>query len=211
MTTYQFRSIEAWPGERTRVRQRSRFKASYGRTLQLLERELDHLGARNTVIEADADASQIRLDGQLRASARLRGPGVILSFDSKFGPLRYPCDTFDDWQDNLRAIALALEHLRAVDRYGVTRRGEQYTGWSKLPPGGSITVAMTTEQAARFLADSVDSLYSAAEILQSSNVYALLYRTAAKKLHPDAGGTTAAFQKLQEARRVIERHHGVTP
>lgn len=42
------------------------------------------------------------------------------------GHLSYPCDTFTTLQDNLRVIALALEALRMVDRYGVTRRGEQY-------------------------------------------------------------------------------------
>jgi hypothetical protein len=34
---------------------------------------------------------------------------------------------------NVRAIALALEALRKVDRYGVTKRGEQYAGWKALP------------------------------------------------------------------------------
>lgn len=210
MTVFTFRSIEAWPGERTRNRQGSRFKANYSRTLQLLERELAHLRARNVVIEADADPSEIRLDGQLRANARLRGPGIILSFDSKFGPLRYPCDTFTTWQDNLRGIALALEHLRAVDRYGVTRRGEQYTGWSKLPPGGSMTVAMTTEQAATFM-DEHDPTGEGwtEDILHDVDFYRAIYRNVARALHPDTGGTTEDFQKLQEAKRVLDRHHGL--
>ena len=30
------------------------------------------------------------------------------------------------------------------------------------------------------------------------------YRLAAKNLHPDTGGTTAEFQRLQEAKRVLE-------
>ena len=30
------------------------------------------------------------------------------------------------------------------------------------------------------------------------------YRHAAKKLHPDAGGSTADFQRLQEARRLLD-------
>lgn len=29
-----------------------------------------------------------------------------------------------------------LEALRAVDRHGITRRGEQYAGFKALPPGG---------------------------------------------------------------------------
>src|SRR5947208_1880483 len=76
--------------------------------------------------------SDIRLDGRPRARAVASHPGVVLAFDSRHGPLKYAVDTFDRWQDNLRAIALGLEHLRAVDRYGVTRRGEQYTGWRQI-------------------------------------------------------------------------------
>ena len=47
--------------------------------------------------------------------------------------MRFPCDTFTDWQANVRGIALALEALRAVDRYGVTQQAEQYRGWTALP------------------------------------------------------------------------------
>ena len=48
--------------------------------------------------------------------------------------MSYPCDKYSNWQANLRAIALSLEALRAEDRYGVTRRAEQYKGWAKLLP-----------------------------------------------------------------------------
>ncbi len=50
------------------------FKATYERTRTHLERELAHLGARDVLPEADCDPSQVRLDGQLRSSAKLRGP-----------------------------------------------------------------------------------------------------------------------------------------
>ena len=39
---------------------------------------------------------------------------------------------------NLRSIALGLKALRAVDRYGVSRRGEQYAGFrAALTAGGN--------------------------------------------------------------------------
>lgn len=41
------------------------------------------------------------------------------------------------WQANIRAIAKTLEHLRDLDRWGVTKRGEQYTGWKALPATAS--------------------------------------------------------------------------
>jgi hypothetical protein len=48
------------------------------------------------VIELALDEGDIRLDGLPRAHARPRHPGVIVSFDSKHGPLGYGTDAFPD-------------------------------------------------------------------------------------------------------------------
>src|SRR5579863_10251967 len=72
----------------------------------------------------------------LYAGAKLRTQGIILTFNSKHGPLSYPCDKYSNWQANLRAIALSLEALRAVDRYGVTHP-EKCGTLSQLLSGGS--------------------------------------------------------------------------
>lgn len=45
-------------------------------------------------------------------------------------------DTYEHWQANVRAIALTLEALRAVDRYGATQ-GRQYAGFQQLTAGGA--------------------------------------------------------------------------
>lgn len=203
----RFVPIEAWPGERTRSRRASPFRATWGNTLSLLRAELRHLGAKNILVQVDMGPSQIRLDGYPRADARARGPGVILTFESKFGPLSYPCDTFTSWEANIRAIAMSLENLRAVDRYGVTKRGEQYTGWKKLG-SGAVRVAMTTDQAAEFIAHL--TVWRPDALLHDPESYRMAYRQAATKLHPDVGGTTEEFQRLQEAKRVLDKHHGAT-
>ena len=62
----------------------------------MLDRELSKLGAHSVVIELALDEGDIRLDGLPRADARPRHPGVIVSFDSKHGPLRYGTDAFPD-------------------------------------------------------------------------------------------------------------------
>lgn len=119
---------------RSAGRRRATFRIGYSDRLSLLESELAKLGAKEIVIQAQFEAKDIRNDGWPRSSARPKGPAVVLSFQSKHGPLSYPCDSYDAWEDNLYAIALALEALRAVDRYGVTKRAEQYKGWAQLPP-----------------------------------------------------------------------------
>ena len=178
-------------------------------TTSLLERELLQLEAENVVLQLEVVDKDIRLDGWIRANASPSGPGVILTFDSKYGPLSYPCDQFTEWQANVRAIALALEALRKVDRYGVTKRGEQYTGWKRLGTGGSSTSTMTARAAAAVLVQAEGLGEPDSEILLDDvEAFRLTYRAAAKRTHPDAGGSVEAFQRVHLAKQVIERHHG---
>lgn len=193
------RPIVMWPGSLTRNRQRSNFSANFSGTVDLLWRELHQLHARNVVLQIAMQERDFRLDGYPRATARAEHPGIVLSLDSKHGPLSYPCDRFTDWQDNLRAVALALEALRKVDRYGVTKHGEQYTGWKQLP-GRPMPKPMTPEDAVRFLHEhsGMDGL------IGDRDRFTEAYRIAARRLHPDAGGTTEDFQRLQEAKHVLD-------
>jgi hypothetical protein len=178
-----------WPsGERTPDYQRrsANFKASWTRTMNLLDREVAQLGARSIVLEAGFRESDIRNDGLPRASARPNDPAVIVDFESRYGPLRYGCDRFTTYEANLRAIALALEALRLVDRYGVTKRGEQYKGWIALE---AHTVSQ--EEAEQFL-----RAYGPGDLRTQ-------YRAAAMVLHPDKGGAPEQWAKLQNAKVVL--------
>lgn len=208
-----FRPISTWPGEQTQERQRSRFDSPWSKTLRLLARELEHIvkPGETPVLEVAVSESQIRQDGYPYANARPDHPGVILSLESKWGPLRYPCDTFDDWQDNLRAIALALEALRKVDRYGVTKRGEQYAGWKALPPAGGSTVTMSVEDAAAVVASLAgrgNEPEVVRDIIADPQWARAFYLQAAKLAHPDHGGTPGSFSRLSDAKRRLAAHHG---
>jgi hypothetical protein len=136
MLNAQFRPLDHWPVERTEKRRDATFRATYVKTLDELEYELQRLGAHDTVIQIEGlTRDDIRNDGWPRSGNWKNGyggPGVVLSFDSPKGSMSFPCDRFGDWQDNLRAIAKSLEALRMVDRYGVTRGNEQYKGWARL-------------------------------------------------------------------------------
>lgn len=201
---YQFKKIEQWIGKETpsSQRRRSPFKATFNKTLQDLDRELVYLQAKNVVFQADVRAEDIRLDGMLRVRSATRSPKIILSFDSIHGPLSYPCDRFDRWEDNVRAIALSLRALRAVDRYGVTRSAEQYKGWAKLP---APDAPMSFESAARCLVKYIDGMNW--EWVQHSNLVDMMpiFRTARAASHPDRnGGQSAEFLNVQKAIERIE-------
>lgn len=214
---YTVRPIDVWPGALRTDSQRTgaQFTANWGDTVDLLDRELRALKARNVVLMLDVTDRDVRLDGQLRADARPGHPGVIIAFDSVHGPLKYATDLYNrgawrrqghipGWQCNVRAIALGLEALRKVDRYGITKRGEQYTGWKALgggtpmPAGGGGFASI--EDAIAFLHEHAPGIEWDHD---DRDAVTRAYRVAAKRLHPDVGGSPEDFQRLDEAYRML--------
>lgn len=205
---YEFRPLTWTDKETLRRRGAHLFKASWDDTIELLARETEYLDAGHpVVIQVDAPEAQIRRDGMLHARARVNHPGVAISFQSMYGPLRYATDAYEDsyysrfaltgWQANVRAIALALEALRAVDRYGVTRRGEQYTGWKALEAGNG-----------RLFADAADAeswlrKYAAELGVNPEAPLNSVYRSLARIMHPDHGGPRADWDRLDAARQLF--------
>lgn len=205
---FEFRPLGLWAGPSTppEARRRGQFKAHYEVTLDLLFGEAGKLGAELLVLQVDLQQRDIRADGLPRASARYGDhPGVVVSFDSRHGPLRYATDVFDDWRSNLRAIALALEALRAVDRYGVTRRGEQYQGWTAIgsasPGRGPFASKADAETWMRLCAREAH--------ISGWADWDGLYRLLAKQMHPDApGGSADLWDRLDAAARLLGVRRG---
>jgi len=156
--------------------------------LKLLDAELRHLKSRACVVQLYVTEEQVGLDGGLRGRVFPRKPGVIVSFESKHGPLSYPCDRFDVWRDNVRAVALSLEALRKIDRYGVTQTDEQYRGWQRL----GMTPAWA-ELLAR------ESGMQAADLLRSIDLRERAIRQALINTHPDHGGSADRFTAVHAA------------
>lgn len=178
----------------------SPFQSSWTSTEQLLLRELGALRARNTVLEVDVLESGIRIDGRMKANARVSTPSVRVAFDSEHGPLTYATDRFWTWQDNARAIALGLEALRKVDRYGITERGEQYTGFKALGGGTPLPAAPATMS--RHEAQNVLSHWSGMDWFDGAA--ADIFKRARTKAHPDHnGGDHAGAYAVDEAGRVL--------
>jgi hypothetical protein len=212
-----FRPLDPPPAHWRRAhdeRPTSPFDATYSQTLELLERELRELESRESFLQVVAGPSGVRLDGRLRANAVVDHPGVMLTIDSRaHGTLVYETDRFGRkpaykanagpaWQENLRAIALGLEALRKVERYGIASRGQQYAGYRELGAGGPIELgsAMTLEEAAELLfPDDPERL------IDFPDEAAERFRWLAKKAHPDAGGDAEIFRRLTEARDLLTR------
>jgi hypothetical protein len=179
---YEIRPLGPWVGAVTSPRKSGfQFRATWEQTLKLVKCEAEMLDATTLVIQVDADPNDIRLDGMLRARARVGFPGIKVSLDSRHGPLTYATDAYETWQANVRAVGLSMQALRAVDRYGVSTKGEQYRGWTAIDSG-----ADAKRRAAQDLIASYGGLRDA------------LFET-----HPDHGGTAEAFRAVQEARDVL--------
>lgn len=203
MLDARFVSITRWPGKAKDYRKRAVFRAKYAARLDLLEKELNNLGGKDIVIQAYFEHREIRNDGWPRSSARPSAPGVIVSFrNRKNEQLSFPCDTYDEWEDNLYAIALSLEALRTVDRYGVTQNAEQYQGWKRLAAPDK-EVPRDSEWALHHLASLAGVEVTA--IRNNGTAINLAYRAAARKTHPDSGGNTEAFQLLQDSMDILGR------
>lgn len=195
--------IGEWPGVLTRDRQPSKFSAGLGDTLTLLEREIYFLSDT----KAQQDSAELlvaippgafRVDGRPYMNAKAEHPGVIFSIDSKHGHLSYPCDTYPSWQDNLRAIAKALEALRMVDRYGVTKRGEQYRGFLAIEATPAPSGFTNPDAAWAFLESLVAGWADRREP-------ARLLRGAQRIAHPDSGGDEATFQRVSLAEAKLRK------
>lgn len=176
-------------------RERSRFSASFADTVQLLHRELTMINAKDVVMEVDIPASKIRQDGMPRADARALTPGITLHFTVRFKGrpqrLEYDVDSYTSWQENVRALGLALEALRAVSRYRVLEEGSQYIGQRALPAGAGESSMNQAEAAGFFASEGVSATSEGADALR-------------KRFHPDANdGDRTKWDILCAAREAL--------
>nr|WP_152665940.1 molecular chaperone DnaJ [Mycobacterium sp. UM_NZ2] len=211
------RPLTGWPHDFTTERTRGRFDSSLTETLTLLDRELRMLaphcghGYPDSVLQlALREQDFRRTDGMPRAGAVTEHPGVILNIEPRNRPpLSFPCDTFTHWHANLRAIALTLEALRKIDRYGVTQTGQQYRGWQAIEakPASYDSVTMACQALARIAWPNEHPGSQAAwapKIATSPETGRSTYRQARRNAHPDRnGGDQALWDQVESAAAVL--------
>lgn len=159
---------------------------------------------------------QLRRDGRLRADAKASSPAARVAFDSTHGELAWATDAFtvpayvyegsmhQSWQHNVYAIAKSMEALRAVDRYGTTRRNQQYTGFLAIEAGSGAPFAAPAGMTTTVAAELLRSFGVAGDSLESCKTAAL------RTTHPDRGGHLADFQRVNDAIRVLKAAGSLT-
>jgi len=209
MKAYRFVALpRQWPG-RPRPDgwkpQRSPFKLhGWARIEAALLAELRRINAKDITVALDvANPGDWRSDGGLRSDAKLGSNRVIVSFTRGDTGVRltFPCETYFQWQDNLYAIAQTLEKLRAIDRYGVTQGDQQYVGFAALPAGGQPK--MTLDDALDLFGEHGEA--GAVDLISAPDwLVDAVQKRARAATHPDAGGSTELFQRIEEAARLID-------
>lgn len=139
---YPLQWPESW--KRTRVTDRAKSKFGHRGTGQvslsgardLLLGELSRLGAANVVITSDLPT---RNDGIPYADGRATDPGIAVWFamveNQKVVERVFACDKWRSPAENMQAIALSVEAMRGLARWGagdVVSRA--FAGFAALPP-----------------------------------------------------------------------------
>jgi DnaJ-domain-containing protein 1 len=148
--------------------------------------ELRRMGAQNVVVSSNAD---VRRDG-LPTTEALRkqydDPGCATYFLLRGQSQCIACDAYTEIKDNVRASFYAVEGLRQIERAGASdllRRA--FAGFKALPPGQEPAPPWKE-------ALGVSSNASEQEIKHA-------YRAAARRAHPDAGGSHEEMAALNRA------------
>lgn len=98
--------------------------------------------------------------------------------------LAFACDKYRVIEQNLRSIAMHLNALRGMERWGVGTRDQAFAGYTALP--------LRSDRTWWQVLGAVTSINTVEDLVAH-------YRDAAKRTHPDAGGSDTAFYEVRKA------------
>ncbi len=182
----------AWPlgWRRTAPGQarRSKYEVTLEKAYDALLATLGRMSARGVVVSTNLP---LRRDGSRPYMSSVSEPmdrGVAVYWQDGKTPRVMACDAWVTVRENVRAIGLTLEALRAIERAGATELLERaYTGFAALP----------TSTQERHWSDVLNVPREGATI----ELVETAYKLAAKLLtHPDRGGSHEAWVALNLAR-----------
>jgi len=175
-----WRTLPAWPHPAAEKTRPSLFRTSWERSLEKLAEEVERSGGDDLLISIVATPDQLSLAGRPRAGLKVLYRGVEVSFEREDQRVAFHVDAFPHLHDNIHAIALTLEALRAVDRYGATTGAEQYAGFAMLGAG-----AVDPDHGRR-LVEAAGSIKAALRVH-----------------HPDHGGNEVDFLDVDAYRKQV--------
>jgi len=180
---------EGWKRTSPGLRKASPYKVSETAARDELLHSLKLLGARNVVLSTNI---RLRLDGLPLANQRApEDPGVAVYWTRYGKDEVIACDTWKTIRENYRAIGLAVDALRQLERCGASEiLARAFTGLAALP-APQASKARTWRDVMGFHPFTKPS----------RDEIEARFRELVKDAHPDNGGTNEAFIELVEAKR----------
>lgn len=165
------------------------FERSRQKLFRELEKMLDYNDRKTIVLSTDLP---LRNDGMPYASAKANDKGVAVYFNRKGEQMVLCCDKWKKMEHNIHAICKTVEAMRGIDRWGVSDfLKRSFQGFNALPPAAH-------DKPKRKWWVVFEYPVMPDFIGEWPRIEAQ-YKSLAKKRHPDAGGTTEAFQELVSA------------
>lgn len=201
---YPLKWPEGWARTTSADRRRSKFgkwnaPVSVSRGISDVLNELKMLKATQVVVSTDMP---LRKDGLPLSDRRDPvDPGAAVYFRLDGNDRCFPCDRWDRLGDNLRAIALSIEALRGLDRWGAkTMVDAAFRGFQALPPpDGSPAFGGTVKR-------TPWEVFGLPEGFAELDLIEARWKRLAKERHPDSPtGSEAAFKELKDAYDALRR------
>lgn len=183
-TAFPLQWPAGWPRTEPGRREHSKFKQDVNSALRFLKREVQLLGATNLVLSSNYT---LGVDAP-------KDPGVVAYFVYNKSPVAIPCDRWLKLCDNIYAIALTIEAMRGMERWGAKHMIEaMFTGFKRLEAKtGGISWWEVL---------GVPSTATASQITEA-------YRDKARICHPDKGGSHEAMTNLNAAYEMALSQNG---
>ena len=187
-----------WPARRPRTssferRTNNNFRQTFAAAREICKDEVRRLGGSDIIISSNIN---LKKDGEpmaVKFGVVIPDGGVAVYFKRKGKDLCFACDRWNHVQDNMYAIALTIEALRGVARWGTGDMMEAaFTGFMALPEKSSASYSSPYELLGVPADASIDQIREA-------------YKKMAKLYHPDAGGSADAFIAIKDAYDKLER------
>ena len=180
-----------WPTGRPRTpawqrRGGANFQRSLKDSTDFLLEQIRKMGGEHVVVSSNM---QMHMNG--RASMQGDDNGVAIYFQLDGKPMVFANDSYDDLKHNVNAIALTIEALRGIERWGSRQTMTQaFSGFAALPPP-----VETLNWRKQFAA------WGFADLPLNATLIDAAYNKLAREFHPDRpGGSNEKMALLNEAR-----------
>jgi hypothetical protein len=145
--------------------------------------ELERLNVDDIIISTNARTNAF---GTPRLDERPSDPGVAIYFTRKKKRLCFACDRWDSIRLNMKAIAMSIEAIRGLERFGAADMVERaFTGFAQLP-------AQTKKPWREVLQFGLST--------PTRDMVEERFKNLARSRHPDAGGSHDLMSELNTAR-----------